>query len=173
MILREARYRELSRAQKKELKQLYVTAFPKAERVPWRRLIRLDRRERCEFSGRYDGERLAGLTVVIEREDFTYLFFLAVSASARGKGYGSAILRQLSARYDGKPLVLDMEKIEPSPNLEERVRRKNFYLKNGFSCGEFGYEYRGVRYETMFRGETFPEESYRKFLPKRIREFYN
>lgn len=166
-------WEDLAPCQKKEWKALYRTAFPKAERAPLWRLIRGNAKKMCAMEAIFRGDLFAGLTVVIEREAFTYLFFLAVEENMRGAGCGGEILKRLSSGCGAKPLILDMERVEPSPNYDQRIKRKTFYERNGFRSAEFYYEYDGVRYETMFCGNAFPTEPYWNYLPERFRTFRN
>lgn len=154
------------------VKKLYLSAFPKEERVPWRLLLKRYGEGKCLIET-YGGNTFVGFSVTIEREDFAYVFFLAVSDNARSRGFGGKILDRLAREYAGKPLVLDMERVQPSPNYEQRVRRRGFYLRNGFSTSGFCYEQNGVQYETLYRGENFSVESYKLFVPERVREFLN
>ena len=51
----------------------------------------------------------------------------------RGKGLGQKILNQLIERYKGQSCVLDMESPrQECDNEEQRLRRHEFYLRNGF-----------------------------------------
>lgn len=153
------------------VKRLYRSAFPKAERSPWRRLVRLSGSGACEFRAYYEENALVGLTVVIERETFVYLFFLAVDGSMRSRGYGGSILEETVARYSGKCTVLDMEK--RMLGNEQRMRRFSFYGSHGFYPTGFEYTFRGVSYETLCRGSGFSAAEYAAFLRERLKTFKN
>ena len=60
------------------------------------------------------------------------LDYFAVVPGQRSGGFGSALLRKLKELYPGKGLFVEIESVyEDVDNLEERQRRKQFYLKNG------------------------------------------
>ena len=52
--------------------------------------------------------------------------------SKRGQGAGSEALQLLLALYNDRQFFLEIERpVDDAPNLEERILRKQFYLKNG------------------------------------------
>jgi len=117
-----------------QLKQLYQTAFPENEQIPWDDLMRLVGEMHLDFTAYYDENTLIGFTIVYPRPSFSWYWYFAVKEELRGKGLGQQILSQLIERYKGLSSVLDMEstKQNPCPNLEQRQRRHAFYLRNGF-----------------------------------------
>lgn len=130
----------------RQVRQLYKTAFPLAERVPFGIMMRRSGVEGVDFWAIYarqtakNGDcsremiRWVGFAYVISHEKLSYLFYLAINDDCRGKGYGSAVLRTIRKKYAGRKLFLAIEQIdEAAPNLEERTKRKHFYQKNGFS----------------------------------------
>ena len=109
-----------------KIKQLYETAFPEDEQIPWEDLMRLIKEMPLDFTAYYDGEDFIGFTIVYPRKSFNWFWYFAVCKELRGKGYGQQILTQLIERYKGQPFVLDMESTtQVCDNLEERrnVRR--------------------------------------------------
>jgi GNAT superfamily N-acetyltransferase len=157
---------------KREIKRLYRTAFPRAERTAFYKILRACKRGVCAFSAYFENGAFAGVSVALEREAFVYLFFLAVNEDARGKGIGGRILNAVAERYAGKTVALDIEALdEEAPNASERVRRKEFYLRNGYRPLNVFFSVRGVRYETLVRGEGLSAEAYLKFVKERVKEF--
>ena len=92
-----------------KIKQLYETAFPEDEQIPWDDLMRLVGEMPLDFTAYYDGEAFIGFTIVYPRKSFNWFWYFAVREELRGKGYGQQILTQLIERYKGQPFVLDME----------------------------------------------------------------
>ena len=91
-----------------KIMQLYETAFPKDEQIPWDDLLRLVGEMPLDFTAYYDGEDFIGFTIVYPRKSFNWFWYFAVSKELRGKGYGQQILTQLIERYKEQPFVLDM-----------------------------------------------------------------
>ena len=116
-----------------QLKQLYETAFPKEEQIPWDDLVRLISEMHLDFTAYYDGEEFIGFTIVYPRPSFNWYWYFAVKEELRGKGLGQQILNQLIKKYKGQSCVLDMESpCQECANKEQRLRRQAFYLRNGF-----------------------------------------
>ena len=124
-----------------KIKQLYVRAFPDDERAPFMMLVLKSRKKGVDFwSVSCDGQ-WAGMLYVVSWRDLSYIFYLAVDENQRGKGIGSAVLRSAQQLYSGRRLFLAIEEIsESAPNYDERIHRKNFYLRNGFT--ELGHKIR-------------------------------
>lgn len=51
-------------------KQLYETAFPEDEHIPWDDLMRLIEEMPLDFTAYYDGETFIGFTIVYPRKQF-------------------------------------------------------------------------------------------------------
>ena len=116
-----------------QIKQLYQTAFPENEQIPWDDLVRLIGEMHLDFTAYYEGNDFIGFTIVYPYEPFNWYWYLAVKPELRGQGYGQQILTTLLEKYKGRSCVLDMESPrQECDNKEQRQRRHAFYLRNGF-----------------------------------------
>ena len=151
---------------RQELRQLYQTAFPEEEQIPWKELMRLVDEMPLDFTAYYEGEEFIGLTIVYPRKTFNWFWYFAVREELRGKGYGQQILTQLIERYKGQSNILDMESPDhPSPNPEQRRRRHGFYLRNGFRDTQVYRTFDDNTFTIMMMGEgTFTKEDYDEIL---------
>lgn len=149
-----------------QLKRLYQTAFPEEEQIPWADLLRLVKEMPLDFTAYYDGEEFIGLTIVYPRPTFNWFWYFAVREELRGKGYGQQILTQLIERYKDCSNILDMESPDhPSPNPEQRKRRHEFYLRNGFRDTHVYRSFDGNTFTIMMMGKgTFTKEDYDEIL---------
>ena len=145
-----------------QIKQLYETAFPEDEQIPWDDLMRLIWEMPLDFTAYYDGEDFIGFTIVYPRQSFNWFWYFAVREELRGKGYGQQILTQLIERYKGLPFVLDMESTtQVCDNLEERRKRQAFYLRNGFRDTNVYRTYNDITMTIMMMGEgTFTMQNW-------------
>ena len=75
--------------------------------------------------------------------------YLAVEPDLRNKNYGSKILRDLKEKY--KLLFLSID--EPINSIS--IRRKNFYLRNGFYDINRFYEDAGINYEILCTDDKY------------------
>ena len=78
-----------------KIKQLYETAFPEDEQIPWKDLVRLVEEMPLDFTAYYDGEDFIGFTIVYPRKSINWFWYFAVCQELRGKGYGQKILTQM------------------------------------------------------------------------------
>lgn len=138
----------------KELKALYMTAFPKEERAPWWLMkLRANQGRADSLAATVDGE-FAGMAYMVTRDDMAYLFYLAVEQNIRGKGTGSAILKALGERYAGKRIFLSREQLDSSaPNYAQRESRHRFYLSNGLSDWGIQIKEGPMIYDVMGTGD--------------------
>ncbi len=132
------------------LEKLYTEAFPDNERKPFGMIREKHRENRTDVWVIEDGGEFSGLAITMNSDELVLLDYYAVSAEKRGNGLGSAALRALYEKYRGKKFFLEVESIAvPADNMEERRRRKQFYLNNGMR--ELGVYARlfGVEFELL------------------------
>lgn len=138
------------RACYRQLKKLYLEAFPAQERAPLFFLRLKARSSACDMLGVYDESDFVGLAILVTHADLVYVFFLAVEAAQRGCGRGTAILAEIARQYAGKRLMLCIEDPdEPCDNLPLRLRRKAFYQRCGYEPAGFKVCENGVVYEML------------------------
>ena len=149
-----------------KIKHLYETAFPEDEQIPWKDLMRLVEEMPLDFTAYYDGEDFIGFTIVYPRQSFNWFWYFAVREELRGKGYGQQILANVIERYKNSSNILDMESPDhPSPNSEQRKRRHEFYLRNGFKDTHVYRSFDDNTFTIMMMGErSFTKEDYDEIL---------
>jgi ribosomal protein S18 acetylase RimI-like enzyme len=114
---------------------IYENAFPIEEKRPIERHIKLMKENPLfRFYAAMKGEKVIGMIVLWELNDFTYLDYLAVSQDYRNKGYGKLMIRQLQQLYDSL-IVLEVE----MPDNDLAKRRIKFYTQLGFNLLDFPY----------------------------------
>ncbi len=92
-------------SQSSMLRDLYKTAFPANEQIPWDVLMRLIDQMSLDFTAYYDAGEFVGFTIVYPRPTFNWYWYFAVREELRGKGIGQKILSQLIRKYEGQPCV--------------------------------------------------------------------
>ena len=75
-----------------ELRQLYGTAFPVEEQIPYDDLIYLLDKLDIDYTAYYDDEAFVGLTMVLRLPKYNWWWYFAVKEELRGKGIGQKIL---------------------------------------------------------------------------------
>ena len=150
-----------------KVRRLYLSAFPKIERHRVMELFSASARGGAEFLHFTEDGKFIGLAYMIVRGSVAFLLYFAVDDSKRNRGYGSAILDSIRKRYEGKDVVLLIESLhEECDNMDIRVRRKGFYLRNGFRDtgliqSSFGGE---ANYDILNTRDQFSKEAYRYML---------
>lgn len=139
----------------KRARTLYNSAFPSAERVPFDILLFKARGSNVTFFAVVDGAEFKGLTYTVWYNDIVFIFYLAVEKQARGNGIGSQILTLIKNEFPACRLVLNIEALDDNaPNNAERIRRREFYVKNGFFGAGYNVREYSVVYENMCFGAS-------------------
>ena len=146
-------------------KKLYLSAFPKEERIPWPVLWWNTKRRDVQFTAYLAGKVFCGFTVSVVLEGLCYILFLAVEEDRRGKGCGSQILMDLQRAYG--TLGLNVEPLDPAAeNFAQRERRFAFYRRNGFfDTGHFVWEV-GGKFRVLSTDKDLPMSQVKKAFRK-------
>lgn len=114
--------------------RLYISAFPRYERKPFTLIYRMYLKGSADVWIIEAEGVFSGIAVTMNSDDMILLDYFAVDKKKRGEGIGSAALKSIQEKYSGKRLFLEIESVFcDCPNKSERIRRKNFYLRNGMS----------------------------------------
>lgn len=148
-----------------EVSALALEAFPPEEYLPPEKLVEMAREETFDFWALTEGETFLGFMAVMTGYGMAYLFFLAIQAEFRAKGYGGQALALLRKTYPQMRQVVDLEMQAPSAeNHAQRARRKQFYLRGGYKETGLFLSYLGVDYEVLCEEEHFDTEAFKKLL---------
>ena len=149
----------------KKVTKLYNEAFPKDERIPIWLLKILARKNKAKFYGIYDNEKFVGLVYNIFYKDIVFVFYLAIDKATRGQGYGTKVLDSIKEKYKNYRIILCIEPVdENSDNYEQRVKRKNFYLKNGFEDSNYTIKERNIIYEMLYYNENVTSQEFQELM---------
>ena len=133
--------------------ELYRDAFPGAEHIP-SFLLRYKLRDgKKGFDVVYDDDQWVGLNYYTLCRGIVFVHFLAVPESRRSEGFGSKIIDSMCLIHSEKKIVLNIKALDDrADNYQQRVSRKAFYQKNGFSSSGFYVDEPDGRYEMLVRG---------------------
>ena len=147
-----------------ELRQLYETAFPEGEQIPYDELIQLLELMDIDYTAYYEGDMLVGLTMVLRLPRYNWGWYFAVREELRGKGYGQGILTAVLDKYRTEhPFIIDIESpMQPdAPNPEQRKRRHAFYLRNGLRDTGANRTYNNITFTIMSSSNVpFTQDDY-------------
>lgn len=151
------------------IRLLYRRAFPRYERKPFAIIRRMRKEGRTDlWLAEADGH-FAGLAATINAPDVILLDYLAVHEKRRSQGVGSAFLQALLDKYAGRGLFVEIEAADRDDPDGSKLRRKQFYLRNGLADMHVVAILFGVRMELLGRGCTLDFDGYREFY----RTYYN
>ena len=90
----------------KSVKELYFSAFPSVERVPFWLLMKKSKNDGADFYAIYDEEKWIGLIYAITDGEVVYVYYYAISEKERGHGIGVAVLDEFKNLYKDKKIFL-------------------------------------------------------------------
>lgn len=117
-----------------QIKRLYKKAFPIYERKPFPIIRRMNKAGATDVWVIEENGVFSGFALTMNESDLVLLDYFAISDKKRGGGLGGKALQALRDIYSDKRFFLEIESVYmEADNLEERLRRKHFYLKNGMT----------------------------------------
>ena len=145
------------------IRLLYRRAFPRNERKPFAIIRRMRREGRTDLWLAEQDGHFMGLAATINAPDMVLLDYLAVHEKRRSQGVGSAMLQALLNKYAGRGLFVEIEAADRDDPDGSKLRRKQFYLRNGLDDMHVVAILFGVRMELLGRGCTLDFDVYRNF----------
>lgn len=147
------------------VKKLYTSSFPKRERIPFKILLKLCKRGKVDLLIFTDVDIFVGFAFIIKHKDIVFILYFAINDTIRGKGYGGKALQTIKNKYSGKRIILNIESTQIiGSNHEERVKRKNFYMKNGYKEAKLFSRERGEIFEMLILNGIIEKEEYCNLL---------
>lgn len=150
---------------KQMIRKIYQQSFPEAERFPFWILKHCSKNNNVHLDAILCDEKPIGMQFIVNYDDISYLMYFAIDANHRGLNYGSQALRNMVIRNNN--VLLCIEK----PVDDATIRRKSFYLRNGFYETECYLEDTGVEYEILSSVKNFSVNE--NILRKRYTEMSN
>ena len=122
-----------------QAKNIYTESFPKEERyLSFKELANNAMMDNAQMYCLIDEDVVQGLIYNIIYEDMVFVLYLAVNFKSRHKGYGSKLIQWCLENYEGKSIYLNIDEVDKRfKDYDIRVKRLNFYLKNGFKMTDY------------------------------------
>ncbi len=148
-----------------KVETLTLEAFPPEERVPAKDFLALAKKGLLDFWALRLGDAFAGYLCAMARDGMAYLSYLALISPLRGRGLGSAALQALRRQYSGCVQIVDLEPLDESAaNSAQRLRRRNFYLKNGYRPTGWFLSYSAGTFELLCACGSFDRLRFQALL---------
>jgi hypothetical protein len=157
-----------SKQDKKIIREIYISSFPSYERMPFFMLLHSTKKHKdFELLGIYNNDTLIGFFYVIVQNDICLILYFAIEANMRSQRFGSQALELIKKYFSDKRIFLYIEQINSkAQNYEQQIKRKAFYLRNGFVPGNFNILFSKNVFEVLICGETITKEEYVSILKK-------
>ena len=150
-----------------KIKTIYSTLFPAAERVPFWFLMMKSSKKFVDFLAFYDQGNFIGFAYLITQKDLTFILYIAVDSAMQSRGYGRQMLHHIKTLYPNNKFILDIEIAhEKAGNYEQREKRRNFYIKNGYTPAGFIWEEETETYEVLTHGGVSTIEEFQALIKK-------
>lgn len=152
----------LGSRRKREIKQIYMSSFQKEERMPFVLMLLMSCLRNTQFLAFYDQKTLCGLVYMASLGKQTFIMFFAVEEGLRSKGYGSSILNTVQTLYPENKIIVSIEPCcGKTENMEQRLRRRAFYIRNGYQETGYFMKLAGQEQEILIKNGVFEK---RKFI---------
>lgn len=140
---------------------LYKKAFPISERKPFALIFNTFHKGNTDVWYIHDNHTFIGLAITMNDQDLVLLDYFAIHENYRNQGYGTNALNKLNDLYHNQRLFIEIETtLEPSENQNERLKRKEFYLRNGMKELNIQANVFGVNMELLGFKENITFEDY-------------
>lgn len=147
--------------QMKAIVTLYEKAFPEAEKKSFGLILEKSREGNVDLLYIEEDEAFLGLAIVAIYKDLALLDYFAIDADLRGKQNGTRALKLLMQRYKNKRFFLEIETPDaPCENKRQRLRRKDFYVRNGMKETSMLVVLSGVEMNVLTDGSDLNFEEY-------------
>lgn len=145
----------------KTIYKLYQEAFPDYEKKPFWLIWLKNKQERADVWYIEEDGRFIGLGITMSAPGRVLLDYFAIDGSLRGQGYGSKALKALQEQYADRQFFLEIESVyDECDNVEQRLRRKQFYLRNGMTEMKMMVNLFGTDMEVLGHGCKLDFDSY-------------
>ena len=156
-----------ARRNRRRVREIYLASFPREERMPFFLMCLLAKMPQTQFLAFREGEQVCGFAYMAVLDGMEFLLFLAVDPALRSRGYGSAILREIAALYPDCKRLVSIERCDaPADNAAQRLRRRQFYLRNGYAQTGYLVELSGQKQEILLQNGDFDPEECSRLLPE-------
>lgn len=156
-----------------QLKELYEEAFPREEKKPFALMERCAEEGKMEILAVVEDGKFIGLDInmLVPGTDLALLDYFAIDPNLRGGGYGSRALKLILERFKGNRMIFEIERPDDAAdNAEQRLRRRNFYMRNGLLETGIFASFFGAEFELLVTEGTITYEDYVRALSETLGE---
>ncbi len=147
------------------IEKLYETAFPPNERGRGLNYLVNDKQNVGDLLAFFDGNAFVGFASILTCLNISHVIYFAVAPDKRDEGYGSRIINTICDIKKNYKVIVDVEDPaeERAKNRDQRVKRLDFYEKNGFVPTEIKYRWQHGDYLILSRGGSVSHKEFDAF----------
>lgn len=143
---------------------LYRFSFPRSERKPFPTILKKYRSGMTDIWCIQKEGQFLGFASTMNSPRMVMLDYLVIPQKHRGRGIGTAAMKQLMQRYADRAFLLEIESpYDPGPDQALRQKRKQFYLNCGMEPLSIMAQVFGVPMELLGKNCSLTFEQYRNF----------
>ncbi len=134
-----------------EINNLYIEAFPKAERKPMKQIIKVCQNGYGRIIPILLDDEFVGMFITLDSDgdDILLIDYFAIKSDYRGLSLGSKAIDLLN-KMENKTIIIEIEPcVSDANNLLQRQKRKKFYENLGFKQTDINISWFGVDLELM------------------------
>ncbi|MDU2582535.1 MAG: GNAT family N-acetyltransferase [Anaerococcus hydrogenalis] len=134
-----------------EINDLYIEAFPKAERKPMNQIIKVCQNGYGRIIPILLYDEFVGMFITLDSDgdDILLIDYFAIKSDYRGLSLGSKAIELLN-KMENKTIIIEIEPcVNEASNLLQRQKRKKFYENLGFRQTDINISWFGVDLELM------------------------
>lgn len=147
------------------LEKLNNQAFPENERIDIDDIFYFSEDDGREVIGIYCDNEFSGFIITMKFRKCVYICYFAVCPEKRSQGIGGQALQILKEYYPDCQIVVDFEALdENSSNNAQRIRRRNFYYRNGFFETGYYQFYMETEFEIACSEPDFNKENFESLI---------
>ena len=150
---------------KLKIKEIYTSSFLKEDRMPFGLMLIMAKMKNTEFISFHDKNILCGFVYMATIKELTFVMFLAVDKNIQSKGYGSCILDKIQSMHTDNKIIISIEGCdEEVKDIDHRIRRKKFYINNGYVETGYLVELKNKKQELLIKNGEFDEDEFSLFF---------
>lgn len=162
IVEKELKYEEVAID---SVSKMMTELFPEEERSSMEELLEISRSTNSKFNVYYVANEVCGFSFVIHKYGLIFVYYLAVNKQYQSMGYGTEIFNCIKRKEPNAILILNIEPLdEAAENYCQRVRRFNFYKKNGLNLTDFFLCHEGVEYQVLASDNSLNITNYKLLL---------
>lgn len=149
-----------------EINNLYIEAFPKAERKPMKQIIKVCQNGYGRIIPILLDDEFVGMFITLDSDgdDILLIDYFAIKSDYRGLSLGSKAIELLN-KMENKTIIIEIEPcVNEASNLLQRQKRKKFYENLGFKQTDINISWFGVDLELMSLNKTINFNHYMDLL---------